>query len=302
MLSTPARRADTLADARVPCCRAPAIRYSARIVAMLDRLDWDTYWRWELFRRACDPLDFRRWKRDSSRALRELFRDRPEPPRLLDSTAGLGDHTVNLAEEGFVVEACDRSALAREATRRALADAALAHVPVFAAEWSELGAARPERYDLVFNDALHWIYPPDELDAAVRGMWRALVPGGALVFFFADERDPEPDAGRRVLAWDWERMARAELAWDHARGDTSVTLSLVNERGPDFIDQHHLYVIRDAGAPARLESLTMRRVYRWDWHALSAALARAGFERLHSRHFRNVKGYEYAMNFAFRPR
>lgn len=265
---------------------------------MLDVLDWETYWRWERFRRACDPLDFRRWKRDSARALRGLFADRPDA-LLLDATAGLGDHTVNLAEEGFRVECCDRSPAAREATREALLDAGL-DVPVIDCDWRDLGDARPGRYDLIFHDALHWIYDPDELDDALRGLRGALRPGGSLVFFYADARDPAPDAGARILAWDWARMERAELSWDHRSGDTSVTLSLVNERGADFIDQHHLYVIREAGR-ARLESLTMRRVYRWDWHAIAPRLARAGFVDARTRHFPNVKGHTFAMNLCDRP-
>ena len=51
--------------------------------------DWDRYWRFEDFRRSCDPLDFRRWKRDSQRALRALHPG--DEVRLLDATAGMGD-------------------------------------------------------------------------------------------------------------------------------------------------------------------------------------------------------------------
>lgn len=134
---------------------------------MLGELNWDRYWRFELFRRRCDPLDFRRWKRDSQRELKALY---PGRPRLLDATAGLGDHTVNLAEEGFEVTACDTSAVAREATAAALSDAGL-DVPVIATPWAELGA-RPERYDLVFNDALHWTYDEATLRAGSRGCSR----------------------------------------------------------------------------------------------------------------------------------
>ena len=264
---------------------------------MLDRFDWDAYWRWEIFRRGCDPLDFRRWKRDSAHALRGMYPGVPGA-LVLDSTAGLGDHTVILAEEGFRVEACDRSAVALDATRQAVAAAGLS-VEVFEARWETLGAQRPGRYDLVFNDALHWIYDPSEMHAALCGLRAALRPGGALVYFFADGRTPEPGAGLRVLDWDWGRTERAELAWDHVRDGTSVALSVVSERGPDWIDQHHLYLVRAGDAPARLESLTMRRVYRWDWHALTAALERAGFQGMRSEAYLNVKGHTFALNRAF---
>ena len=265
---------------------------------MLDANDWETFWRWERFRRACDPVDFRRWKRDSAQALRGLYADRPDA-LLLDATAGLGDHTVNLAEEGFRVEACDVSPLARESTRESLRDAGL-DVLVHDVAWEALGDRFPGRYDVIFHDALHWIYEPDALDAALRGLYRALRPGGELVFFYADARDPAPDAGARVLAWDWSHMERAELGWDLQRGETSVTLTRVNERGHDYIDQHHLFVIREGGR-ARLESLTMRRVYRWDWHGITPRLAAAGFVDARSEHFRNVKGHTFSMNLCRRP-
>lgn len=262
---------------------------------MLGRFDWDTYWRFELFRRRCDPLDFRRWKRDSQRELKRLY---PGAPRLLDSTAGLGDHTVNLAEEGFRVEACDLSEVALEATRRAVHDAGL-DVSVFRAPWHAL--ERPGRYDLIFNDALHWIYDEAELRAALAGFFDALAPGGALVFFFADA--DKPSEGPELLEWDWSQLGgeRARLAWDHAHEGTRVTLSVVAERGADFIDEHHLYLVREGDAPASLSTLTVRRVYRWDFGRLALLLTEAGFVDLRTDHFRNVKGYTFAMSRAFKP-
>jgi SAM-dependent methyltransferase len=258
-------------------------------------MDWDAYWRFELFRRECEPLDFRRWKRDSQRELRRLH---PGSLLLLDSTAGLGDHTVNLAEEGFTVEACDASAVARDATRRAVAVAGL-DVPVFDARWEALG--RPGRYDLIFNDALHWVYDEDELARALRGFRDALRPGGTLVYFFADQLAPGADAGRRVLDWDWERLAPSETLWERAKGPHRVTLTVTRERGPDFIDEHHRYDERRGDGSVRTTRLTMRRVYRWDWYHLTPLLAAAGFEDMRSDHFENVKGHHYALSRARRP-
>ena len=265
---------------------------------MIGEFDWDTFWRWELFRRASDPVDFRRWKRDSQRELKALYADRPDA-LLLDSTCGLGDHTVNLAEEGFRVEACDLSTLARKTTADALREAGL-DVRVFEARWETLGETHPSRYDVIFNDVIHWIEDEAALLAALRGLHDALKPGGALVYFFADEKESAPNEGIRSLEWDWSKMARAEIAWDHTHAGTRVTLTVFNERRADAIDQHHLYAIREGDGRARLETLTLRRLYRWDWHALTPLLERAGFRGMHSKHFRNVKGYDYAMNFAYR--
>lgn len=258
-------------------------------------IDWDTYFRYQLLHRRHDPVDFRRWKRASQRALRELH---PGTVRVLDATAGLGDHTVNLAELGFVTEASDASAVAREATKAALAAAKL-DVPVHDARWESLGTTLGCRFDLVFNDAIHWIESADDMHRALVGTRDALVPGGALVFFFADARLPAERAGRHVLDWDKTHLARHELAWIHPDGDAEVTHVVVREHADDHIDEHLLYVTKRA-EEKRLESLVMRRIYAWDWHAMTQALARAGFGDVKSDVFVNDHGTEVALNRAFR--
>lgn len=259
-------------------------------------VDWDTYWRFELFRRRADPLDFRRWKRDSQRALRGLYPG--GDVRLLDSSAGLGDHTVNLAEEGFVVEACDVSEVALEASRAAVAEAGL-DVPVFRARWEQL--ERPGRYDLIFNDALHWIDDADELRRALRGFFEALRPGGALVFFFADQASPQTGHGLELHRHDVASLEPARVAWDHRVGDETVTLTILADVGPDFIDERHVYLARTDAERPRVSTLTMRHLYRWDWHALSPLLREIGYVEPRTDHFENVKGHWFAMSRAFKP-
>jgi SAM-dependent methyltransferase len=269
---------------------------------VLSETDWDLVWRHERLHRRREPVDFRRWKRASQRALRELFPG--EGVRVLDATAGLGDHTVNLAELGFEVEACDASAEARDATHEALRAAGLAErVVVFDARWEALGETRAARYDLIFHDAIHWIEDEDAMHRALVGLRGALAPGGALVFFFADPEQPEEGAGMRILDWDREHIAPRELAWDHETDDggrvTHVRVAAPAER---HVDEHLLYLVRDARGRARLESTAMRRIYRWDWHAMRGALARAGYGEVIGRHFVNDKGHTFAMSLAHRPR
>lgn len=258
-------------------------------------IDWDRYFRHELFHRRFAPVDFRRWKRASQRALREMY---PGEVRVLDATAGLGDHTVNLAELGFRTEASDRSPVAREATARAVAEAKL-EVPVHDAAWERLGTNLGQRFELVFNDAIHWIETEEAMLAALRGAYDALVPGGALVFFFADGRMPEPGAGLSIKKWDEEHLAPHELAWSHDDGDRTVTHVVSRASYPESIDEHHLYVVR-AGAETTLEAVRMRRVYRWDFHAMTAAAKQAGFREVRSDVFRNDHGSEVAINRAIR--
>ena len=216
------------------------------------------------------------------------------------------DSTVNLAEEGFVVEACDASAVARELTTRAVRDAKL-DVPVFDARWETLGQSHPSRYDLIFNDALHWTWDRETLAAQLRGFLDALRPGGALVFFFADAREPDEGAGLRILEWDWSQRTGQpptfeHVAWSHERGGRRVELTIRVERGDAFLDEHHRFVDR-RGDERSITELVMRRVYRWDWFALSRLMHEVGFVDLRSDVFQNrAKGYSFAMNRAFRPR
>lgn len=265
--------------------------------AMFAEAEWDSFWHFERFYREAEPLDFRRWKRDSQRALRSLYPD--GRPLLLDSSAGMGDHTVNLAEEGFRVEACDRSPVALGLTREAV-EAAGVDVRVFSADWRRL--ERPERYDLIFNDELHSIYEAEDLRDVLAGLYEALRPGGALVFFFADAAHPEAEHGLEALDWDWQRLQRAEVAWDCERGHRRVTLMKLGVRGPDYIDERHLFLARCGDAAPEVTDLTMRRVYRWDWHGIAPLLTELGYVDLRTDHFPNVKGYTFAMSRAFRPR
>jgi SAM-dependent methyltransferase len=261
---------------------------------MKDREDWDTFWRFEQIRRDFDPLDARRWKLDSQRELKSLY---PGRPLLLDSTAGLGDHTVNLAEQGFQVEACDTSDVALTATQAALNDAGL-EVPVFRGEWANL--KRPARYDLIFNDAIHWVYEAEHMRSAARGLLEALKPGGTLVYFYADKSKPGENVGRRQLDSDWEDMSEPRDAWQYESDSTSARLSLTAKRGEGCIDEEHTYQLRE-GESRSTHQLTMRHVYHWDWFHLTPLLVDVGFTNIRSTHFVNVKGRTYAMNRASRP-
>ncbi|MFH2007025.1 MAG: class I SAM-dependent methyltransferase [bacterium] len=264
-------------------------------------VDWDTWWKWEIFRRQVDPVDFRRWKGDSSRALRGLpcGVDRAGvAPRLLDSTCGMGYHALVQHGLGFRTEACDASARVVECAR-GLAEGEGVDMELFEARWERLGELRPQRYDLVFNDEIHQVWQAAELEAALHGIHGALRPGGALVFFFADAQ--KPNDGAAQARWDWDRSPREHVAWEEEADGLRVALSVRREReGPHVIAEHHDYVIREGEAPVRRESLTLKRCYRWDWSQIVPVLRRVGFTEVESHRFVNVYGRFYAMNLAFR--
>lgn len=261
--------------------------------------DWNTWWRWEVFRRRVDPIDFRRWKADSSRELRRLpaGRDRDgRAPRLLDASCGMGFHALIQHELGFEVEACDASEVALTSARALFAREG-AVIPAFRACWEELGETRPARYDLVFNDEVHQVRPRRALLSVLKGFAGALRPGGSLVFFFADAAKPAD--GVNQCAWEWENMDRSRQAWTARQGDLEATLRVVAERDcPDRILEHHRYTIRQDGQPERSEVVTMAKSYLWDWDAVVPVLREAGFQDVRCHRFTNVHGRTYAMNLA----
>lgn len=263
--------------------------------------DWDTYWRWEILRRRSDPVDFRRWKADSSRALRGLpaGADRSgRPPRLLDSTCGLGHHAIIQSELGFATEACDANPRVLEAAR-VLMRTEGADVPVFCGRWESLGRLRPQRYDLIFNDEIHQVRGHRSLRAALEGIRGGLRPGGWFVFFFADAR--KPDDGPAQAAYEWKHMQDERVAWSIQERGLEVTHLVHAERPePDLILEHHVYRIREGCGGPRVEKMTMPKNYQWDWNHVVPVLEAAGFDRVESHRFVNVHGRTYSMNLARR--
>jgi hypothetical protein len=119
------------------------------------------------------------------------------------------------------------------------------------------------------------------------------------VFFFADPDRREPGAGLENLTWDREGTQAHELLWDHPDGAGRVTHARVAVPNETTLDEHHLYIVRD-GSGVRLESTRMRRIYRWDWHAMTEACARAGYREVSGTSFQNDKGHRASMCLAWR--
>jgi len=264
-------------------------------------VDWDTFWKWEIFLRRQDPLDFMRWKSDSSRELRTLpqGQDRDgRAPLILDSSCGLGYHAMAQHRLGFRVEACDLCPRALEHARELMAAEGMA-IPTFEADWEGLGETSPGRYDIVFNDELHQVRPREELLAVLRGFRGALRPGGCLVFFFADAA--KPDNGPAHARWDWEHVHRDRTAWVARSAGLEVTLTIHPELVEEtLVVEHHRYAVREQGAAEREETMWMARNYLWDWNHIVPVLEEAGFGRVECHEFVSSAGNAYTMNLAFR--
>lgn len=250
---------------------------------MSETNDYAVQYRWEWFRRARWRAGFRERKRASPTAFAELFRERGLADRpVLDCSCGLGLKTICMKELGLHVEGSDGCAVAIELARRLAVEEGHDDLRYFAATWAELPQATDVRYAAVFNDALCWIESDADMAAALRGLRDALQPGGLLVYMGA--APGAPPRARALLDEAWSRIraeGRFRLGFRHAEAGVAVTETLARERGPDFIDEHHLYVIEESGE-RRLEVFTARQVYAWDWDRIEPILRAADFRRFTS--------------------
>jgi trans-aconitate methyltransferase len=100
--------------------------------------------------------------------------------RILDLGCGTGHLTAQIAESGAEVTGVDRSA-------EMVAAARLAY-PKLKFEISDAtNLSFQEEFDAVFSNAtLHWIHEPE---LVLRGVWRALRPGGRFVAEFGGRRN-----------------------------------------------------------------------------------------------------------------
>lgn len=97
--------------------------------------------------------------------------------RLLDVACGTGKSFLPMVARGYSVSACDISpTMVAEAQRKA------PHVDVVVADMRAL--AFRSSFDLVtcLDDAFNYLLSEDDLAGALRGIAKALVPGGVLVF------------------------------------------------------------------------------------------------------------------------
>jgi SAM-dependent methyltransferase len=168
---------------------------------------------------------------------------------VLDSSCGLGLHTIAFHEAGLNAYGADRSAFA-VARAQGLARIAGHDIPFFRAAWHDLPDHTEQRFDAIFWDALSWIATRPEFQAALDGLRAALRPGGVLLFLGAPEGAPA-DRGRQLLL----------------------------EKGEDFLDRQHLFLIEEATVQ-RLECATIRESVHWTWERLLRLFSEAGFSDL----------------------
>jgi SAM-dependent methyltransferase len=248
--------------------------------------DYAVHYRWEWFARESWRGSFRERKRHSSVGFAELLRERglaSEP--VLDCSCGLGLKTIVMREAGLEVHGSDGCAEAVELARAFAAEQGHPELPCFVSSWAELPERAPARYAAVFNDALSWLHSEEEMAASLKGLHDCLLPGGLLAYMGAL---PGPDADReQFLEREWERQTaggRHRLGLRATVGDVSVQEVVFLERGPDYIDEHHVYVVTEAGE-TRAENWCVRCSLKWSWSKIRPLLEEAGFSSFEAKEF-----------------
>jgi len=255
--------------------------------------DYTVFYRWEWFRRAQWQKRFRKRKRASAGGFVALVKEREcDKEMVLDCSCGLGLKTIVIKEAGINVEGSDKCALAIECARLLAEEEGHLDLRFFPAAWEELPRATDKRYAALFNDALSWVYSEEEMALSLKGLHDVLRPGGVLAYMGAlPGSDVDEEA---LLEQEWRKMlaqsGRYSLGFRHADGNVSVTQALVQDKGLDYIDRHHLYLIEERGKEPRLEAMTMRHGLKWHWPKMEAFLTHAGFCEFTTKEFIGANG------------
>jgi len=253
--------------------------------------DYGAHYRWEWFRRAQWRGSFRERKRHSSGAFIDLMRERgiADQP-VLDCSCGLGLKTIVMREAGLTVAGSDACGEAVRLARVFAAEEGRADIHYFVSSWADLPERTETRYAAIFNDALSWVYSDDEMAASLKGLHDCLAPGGVLAYMGAL---PGTDTDQReVPRQDWEAKtagSRHRLGMRAADECISVQEVVFLEKGPDFIDEHHIYVVDDGGT-RRVESWCVRCSVKWSWPRIRPFLEHAGFSSFGAKEFVAANG------------
>jgi hypothetical protein len=103
-----------------------------------------------------------------------------------------------------------------------------------------------------------------------------------------------------VKQWDLTHLSRFERVWRHPFENGTVTHEVLRLPVGDAIDERHTFSIDRDGAPSEMQEATLRRIYRWDWHAMNEQCLDAGLHAVEGHLFTNDKGLLTTMSLARR--
>ncbi len=264
--------------------------------------DYTPHYRWEWFRRADWRQSFRERKRHSTGAFVEVVRERGmtgEP--VLDCSCGLGLKTIVMREAGLRVHGSDQCELAVEYARQLAREEGIPDIPYTVSSWSELPRRTGAQYAAIFNDALSWICSDQEMADSLKGLYDCLRPGGVLAYMGALPGTDGTDR-QELLEQQWRKRTingkhvPGLFAFD---GETSVQEAISFDKGPDFIDEHHLYMINEVGV-RRVETWCLRCCLKWSWPRIFHFLKEAGFSSFDTKQFVAANGNPFHLVLAER--
>jgi len=206
-----------------------------------------------------------------------------------------------MREAGLTVHGSDGCALAVEYARLLAGEEGYSDIPYYVSSWADLPRRTDTRYAAIFNDALSWIYSEKEMASSLKGLFDCLRPGGILAYMGAL---PDTETDQAVLLdEEWgKRMANGRhwLGFRAAEGKTSVQEVVFLEKGPDFIDEYHLYIV-DANGTRRLDEWCLRCPVKWSWQKIQPFLSQAGFASFGTKEFIAANGRPFNLVLAERP-
>lgn len=133
--------------------------------------------------------DWRQAVRRQGQALADILAAHADPATrtVLDCSCGIGTQALGLAERGYTVHATD---ISPHSVRHARENAATIGVPLTTgvADMRTLASDVPGDFDVVLScdNAVPHLMRDEELEAAARGMWAKVRPGGTLIVSIRD--------------------------------------------------------------------------------------------------------------------
>jgi len=259
---------------------------------------WDCHYRWEWFHREQWLPRFRERKHSSPLAFSKLVEE-TGGDLVLDASCGFGLKTIVMEELGLNVVGCDGCEYAVERARELAASEGV-DIEFFVSPWSEIPSRTAHRFDGIFNDALSWTTSREEFEASLNGFLGALKPGGIFVFMGAAKGSPsDPGTRQKLLDELWESRPRFSVEWSFSEGDTKCSSILAREKGDLYVDEHHVYLIEEAGAQ-RIETASVRQPLYWNSAVLEELFDAAGFSSFETRQFEGMGlgGRTFSLNVA----
>jgi SAM-dependent methyltransferase len=230
--------------------------------------------------RFCTNIDYAA-QSDFARRAYALFCGAPSRD-YLDLACGSGAHLVHMLQHGFIGTGLDNST-----AMLALAEARCPTARFELKDMAELD--HDNAFDLVtcFLYSLHYSHPASSLRQTLRGVWRALRPGGVFLFNAVDAQGIRNDEGIATELQDGDTLLRFQSAWHYSGAGEVLDLKLrISRTSPtsstEWQDQHRMTALtiptlqrwlEDCGFVVQLLEHDYETLLPWDGHSHNVLVA-----------------------------